>query len=54
MGEQNLPIIEDKELLLDLLAKKLKAKPKAVSFLFGANRNNEEDFAIPDIRARLD
>ena len=41
---------DEKEVLLSLLAKKIKANPKDVSFLFGKNRNDVGNVLIPDIR----
>jgi len=43
-------LLDDREVLLSLLARKLETKPKNISFLFGKNSNNENDIAIPDLR----
>lgn len=43
-------LTNEKEVLLSLLAKKLEANPKDVSFLFGQNRNDELNVVIPDFR----
>ena len=45
---------DEKEVLLSLLAKKIKVNPKDVSFLFGKNRNDVGNVLIPDIRTMKD
>jgi len=47
-------VTDDREALLSLLAKKLEANPKAVSFLFGQNRDDERSITIPDFRTLQD